>query len=149
MKIWGSSYSDVMGRILKGKDGSGRRFDLKETWNFQRWLFVFIGLFVMGAGSSRTSGLQPICSLSSEQTGVPNQHPGLQAQSSVRLRSLTSARLNLGPAPAHACNTVYKEKTKHGTALRHDRNVFLLEGAPKKKSSKGQKENKCWGEVVS
>lgn len=49
------------------------------------------------------------------------------------LRSPASPWLVLWPAPAHACNAVCNEKSKHGTAVRHDRNVFPLEGAPCKK----------------
>lgn len=48
--------------------------------------------------------------------------------------------LVLWPAPAHACNAVCNEKSKQGTAVRHDRNVFPLEGAPKKKKKIEKKE---------
>lgn len=49
------------------------------------------------------------------------------------LRSPASAWLVLWPAPAHACNAVCNEKSKQGTAVRHDRNVFPLERAREKK----------------
>lgn len=44
----------------------------------------------------------------------------------------------LRPAPAHACNAVCNEKSKQGTAVRHDRNVFPLEGASREKK-RGEK----------
>lgn len=57
------------------------------------------------------------------------------------LRSLASPWLVLWPAPAHACNAVCNEKSKQGTALRHDRNLFPLEGASwqKKKTEERKK----------
>lgn len=59
------------------------------------------------------------------------------------LRSLASPWLVLWPAPAHACNAVCNEKSKQGTALRHDRNLFPLEGASwQKKKKKRQKKEK-------
>lgn len=54
--------------------------------------------------------------------------------------------LVLWPGPAHACNAVCNEKSKQGTAVRHDRNVFPLEGAPKKKKEKRKKEE--WEETL-
>ena len=48
----------------------------------------------------------------------------------------------LRPAPAHACNAVCNEKSKQGTAVRHDRNVFPLEGAPRKKKRRGREKKK-------
>lgn len=42
-------------------------------------------------------------------------------------------------APADACNAVCNEKSKQRTAVRHDRNVFPLEGAPCKKKSRKKK----------
>lgn len=55
-------------------------------------------------------------------------------------RSPASAWLVLRPAPAHACNAVCNEKSKQGTAVRHDWNVFPLEGAPRKKKRREKKE---------
>lgn len=66
------------------------------------------------------------------------------------LRSPASAWLVPWPAPAHACNAVCNEKSKQGTAVRHDRNVFPLEGAPcKKKKEEKKNKKKRWGRVVS
>lgn len=69
----------------------------------------------------------------------------------VGLRSPASPWLVLRPAPAHACNAVCNEKSKQGTAVRHGRNVFLLEGAPckKKKGKKKKNKKKRWGRDVS
>lgn len=58
------------------------------------------------------------------------------------LRSPASAWLVLRLAPAHACNAVCNEKSKQGTAVRHDRNVFPLEGAPRKKKRGEKKERR-------
>lgn len=104
----------------------------------------------MGDGSSAASGLWTYTSPLFGTNGVFATNMQV-SKPSGGLGSLTPSLPSFGgggAAPAHACNTVYKEKTKQGTALRHDRNVFPLEGAPKK-SSEGQNEDKCWGKAVS
>lgn len=58
------------------------------------------------------------------------------------LRSLASPLLILGPAPARACNAVCNEKSKQGTAVRHDRNVFLLDSVPRKNRKRRRKRKK-------
>lgn len=58
----------------------------------------------------------------------------------------------LRPASAHACNAVCNEKSKQGTALRHDRNVFPLEVVPRKRmggKKKEKKKKKCPGGELS
>lgn len=121
------------------------RLNLKgKIKNFQRYLLVFIGCCAQGERRCLDFKVNA-SSLQNKWVFGTNIYV---SKPSGGLRSLTSACLALRPAPDHACNTVCKEKTKQGTALRHDRNVFPLEGAPKK-SSERQNENKCWGKVVS
>lgn len=57
--------------------------------------------------------------------------------------------LVLWPAPAHACNAVCNEKSKQGTALRHDRNLFPLEEASWQKKKDRRKKEVRGGRDVS
>lgn len=147
MKIWGSSYSHVMGRIRKGKDGPGSSRDgstSRELLKFPKVSGWFYWMFCNGRRQ-----LHHVWTLAYTSTVFRTETRNIQvSEARPGLGSVTSACLNLGPAPGRGCNTVYKEKTKQGTALRHDRNVFLLEGAPKK-SSEGQNKDKCWGKAAS
>lgn len=149
MKIWGSSYSDVMGRILKGKDGPGSSRDgsaLKELLKISKVAVCFYWIFCNGSRQLRN--FWTLTDTSPVRTYVCSQ-PTCRSPSPVADWDLwPRSGLIWGQLqPMHVTLFIRRKLNREQHWGMTGMCFYWRE--LQKKSSEGQKENKCWGEAVS